>query len=484
MANRPWVVHSLWTDWGEGNIFLSQTASEVRKHCPTPVHENSWGRSRYGPRMATLDRQILRLAIPAFGALVAQPVFLLVDAAVVGTLGTSALAGLGAASTIFATVVGLCIFLAYATTSSVARRFGAGDRGGALSQGIDGMALGFGLGIPLGLAVFAFAEPLVRVLGTSDEATPYAVTYLRIIAVAFPAVLAVLAGVGVLRGLQDTQTTLYVTVMQVLVNLIVCVLLVLVLRQGIGGSAVATALAEILGLVAYVAILVRRARSASVAIRPSGAGVLTSARDGVPLFIRTVALRAVFLLAAAVAARLGTEELAAYHVTSTLFFTLALALDALAIAGQALLGKTLGESDVRRSREITRRLVWWSMWLGIALAVVVIALRLTLPDWFSDDPAVISLIMGALLVLALLQPLAGVVFALDGVLIGAGDTRWLAWAQMAMLVAFLPAAWLVLDRDLGLTGLWWALGWFLLVRAIILGWRARGSAWLVTGAQR
>ena len=346
------------------------------------------------------------------------------------------------------------------------------------------MALGIGLGVPLGIGVFLCAEPLVRALGTSSDVTPYAVTYLRIIAIAFPAVLGVLAGVGVLRGLQDTRTTLYVTLAQVIVNCLLCVLLVLVLRIGIAGSAIATGVAELLGLIAYAAILGRRARTAGVAIRPSGAGVLRSARDGVPLFIRTLALRAVFLLAAAVAARIGDADLAAYHVTSTLFFTLALALDALAIAGQALLGKTLGESDVSGSRFITRRLVWWSLWLGIVLAGVVIALRITLPGWFSDDPAVIALITSALIVVAILQPLAGVVFALDGVLIGAGDTRWLAWAQTAMLLAFLPAAWLVMTRGLGLVGLWWALGWFLVVRAVILGWRARGSAWLVTGALR
>lgn len=447
------------------------------------MEKNWWASTGYRPRVG-VDRQILRLAIPAFGALVAQPLFLLVDAAVVGTLGTEVLAGLGAASTIFGTVVGLCIFLAYATTSAVARLVGAGDRSGALAQGIDGMALGVGLGIPLGIGVAALAEPLVRALGTSDAVTPYAVTYLRIIAIAFPAVLGVLAGVGVLRGLQDTRTTLYVTIAQVGVNLALCLLLVLGLGWGIAGSAVATGVAELLGLLAYGALLMRRARAERVAIRPSGAGVLRSARDGVPLFVRTLALRAVFLMAAAVAARLGDADLAAYHVTSTLFFALALALDALAIAGQALLGKTLGASDIEGSRHITRRLVWWSLILGVVLSLVVLALRATIPDWFSDDPSVMSLIAAALIVVAVIQPLAGVVFALDGVLIGAGDTRWLAWAQMAMLVAFLPAAWLVLDRSLGLEGLWWALGWFLVVRAVILGWRARGSAWLVTGAVR
>ena len=431
-----------------------------------------------------LDRSIARLALPAFGALLAQPLFLLVDAVIVGTLGTEALAGLGAASTIFGAVVGLCIFLSYAATAAVARLLGAGDRAGALRQGVDGMALGIGLGVVLAVVGFVLAEPLITLLGTSPEVTSYAVTYLRTIAISFPAVLGVLAAVGVLRGLQDTRTTLYVTLAMVVVNLVLCLVFVLGLGWGIGGSAAATGLAELVGLLAYGVILLRVARREGVAIIPSGVGVVRSARDGIPLFVRALALRAVLVIASAVAARLGDAQLAAYHVTVTLFFALALALDAVAIAGQALLGKSLGAGEVSASRTITRRIVWWSVWLGVALAVVVLALRPWLPNWYGDDAEVIALISSALLVLALLQPLSGVVFALDGVLIGAGDTRWLAWAQIVVLIAFLPAAWLVLANSWSVDALWWALGWFLLVRALLLVWRARGSAWLVTGAVR
>lgn len=430
------------------------------------------------------DAAIWRLALPAFGALVAHPLFLLTDAAIVGTLGTVPLAGLGAATTVVATLVGLAIFLAYATTASVARRLGAGDRAGALGQGVDGMVLGLGLGTVLAVVVWFTAEPLVVALGTSPAATEQAVTYLRIVAVSMPAMLGVLAGVGVLRGLQDTATTLYVTLAQVGLNLVLSVLLVLVLGFGIAGSAIGTAAAEILGLVAYGAVVLRLAHREGTRLRPSGAGVMRSVRDGVPLFIRTIALRVVFLVAAAVAARLGDDTLAAWHVTSTLFFALALTLDALAIAGQALLGRTLGAGDIEASRYLTRRLVVWSTILGVGLTVFVLAIRPWLPEWFSDDATVIALISSALIVLAVQQPLAGITFALDGILIGAGDMRFLAIAQTVVMVLFLPAAWWVLDADLGLDGLWWAMAWFLLIRAIILGWRARGSAWLVTGVTR
>lgn len=441
------------------------------------------------PVMATapqrqIDRAIARLALPAFGALVAQPLFLLVDAAIVGTLGTEALAGLGAASTIFGAVVGLCIFLSYAATAAVARLLGSGDRAGALSQGVDGMVLGLGLGVVIGVATFLTAEPLVRALGTSNEVTPYAVTYLRIIAVSFPAVLGVLAGVGVLRGLQDTRTTLYVTLAQTLTNLVLSLLFVLALGWGIGGSAAATGIAELLGLLLYGAVIVRLAHRERARLHPSGLGVMRSARDGVPLLVRSVALRGVLVLASAVAARLGDPQLAAYHVTVTLFFMLALALDAVAIAGQALIGKTLGEGNVTETRAMTARMVMWSVWLGVALGILLIALRPWLPGWFSADPQVIDMMSGALIVLALLQPISGVVFAIDGILIGAGDTVWLAWAQVAVFIVFLPAAWLVLKFDLGVSGLWWALGWFLLVRTVLVVWRVRGSAWVITGAVR
>ncbi|MHC8495790.1 MAG: MATE family efflux transporter [Actinomycetes bacterium] len=431
-----------------------------------------------------LDRAIWRLGLPAFGALVAHPVFLLIDAAIVGTLGTAPLAGLGAATTVISAVVGLCVFLAYATTSSVARLLGANDRAGALAQGLAGMLLGLGLGVVLGIAVWWSAPLLASGLGTTGEVTDFSVTYLRIIAISLPAMLGVLAGVGVLRGLQDTKTTLVVTLSQVGVNLVLSLVLVLGLGWGIAGSAVGTAVAEFVGLFAYGAVLILLVRRDGVPVVPTMAGIVRAARDGVPLFIRTIALRIVFLVAAAAAARLGSPELAAYHVTATLFFALALALDALAIAGQALLGKVLGASDAHSARLITRRLLYWSVWLGLALAVFVLAIRPWLPGWFSNDEAVIAIMSSALIIVAVQQPLAGAVFALDGILIGAGDTRFLAWAQIAVLGGFIPAAWWVVQSGWGVDGLWWAIAWFLLLRLIILGWRAHGSAWIVTGAVR
>ncbi len=436
---------------------------------------------RRAPEPGSL-REILGLAVPALGALVAQPLFVLVDAGIVGTLGTLPLAGLGAAATLVSLVLGLCIFLAYATTSSVARRVGEGRWDAAVSEGVEGMALGLGLGVLLALGTWLAAEPLVVALGASPEVTPYAVTYLHVIAFGFPAALVAMAGVGVLRGLQDTRTTLVVTLVVVVVNLVLAWALVIGLGYGIGGSAAATAVAEVVQAGAYVAVVVRVARRHGVRIAPSGLGMLAAARTGGPLFVRTVVLRAVFLVAAAVAARLGDADLAAYHVSFQVWMLLALAADALAIAGMALLGRYLGADDRAGARHVTARLVRLGVAMGVVLGLLVLVSVPWLPALFSSDPLVRSLIAASLVVAALQQPLSSPVFVLDGVLIGAGDGRWLAGAGLVMLVAFLPAAWLVLDRDLDVVGLWWALTWFMVVRGALLAWRARGDRWLRTSA--
>jgi Na+-driven multidrug efflux pump len=185
-----------------------------------------------------------------------------------------------------------------------------------------------------------------------------------------------------------------------------------------------------------------------------------------------------------VAARLGDPQLAAYYVTFTVWYLLALSMDALAIAGQALLGRHLGAGSVGVARAITWQMTRWGVWLGVALLVIVLATRTWLPTLFGDDPAVQAMISAALVVVALQQPLAGVVFVLDGVLLGAGDATYLAWAQLAALVAFAPAVWVVWRADGSVTDLWMALTVFMLVRAGAFLARIRGTAWLVTGASR
>ncbi len=436
------------------------------------------------PSEAGSARDILRLAVPAFGALVAQPLFTLVDAAIVGTLGTVSLAALGAGAQVFTTVTGLAIFLAYGTTSVVARRVGAGQVARGITDGIEGVALALGLGVLATVATWWAAPQLLAWIGTSPESTPQALAFLRILSLAFPWALATMAALGVLRGLQDTATTLWVTVVAVLTNLALASWWVLGAGWGITGSAWATVVAEVVGATLFLAILVRRARHHGASLRPTQAGVLVAARGSVPLFLRTVALRAVFVLAVAVAARLGDAELAAYYVTFTVWYLLALAMDALAIAGQALMGRHLGAGQALVARAVTWQMTRWGIGLGVLLLLAVLAVRPWLPTWFSDDAVVQAMIASALVVVALMQPLAGVVFVLDGVLLGAGDAVYLVWAQVVALVAFAPAAWAVLHTDGTVTGLWLALTVFMAARGLAFLVRIRGRAWLVTGATR
>lgn len=429
-------------------------------------------------------RDILRLAVPAFGALVAHPLFTLIDAAIVATLGTTPLAALGAGAQVFTTVTGLAIFLAYGTTAVVARRVGAGQVDVGITAGAEGVALGLGIGAAATAVTWLAGPQLLEWIGTSPESTPQALTYLRTIALAFPFALAAMAATGVFRGLQDTATTLWVTLASVSTNAALAAYLVLVAQWGVAGSAWATVAAEALAATLYTFVLARRARRENAALKPSRSGVAAATRGAIPLFWRTVALRAVLILAVMVAARIGDAQLAAYYVTVTTWYVLALSLDALAIAGQALLGKHLGAGDADLARAATWQMTRWGVWLGAILTVLVLALRPWLSQLFGDDASVQQMVSAALVVVALQQPLAGVVFVLDGVLLGAGDTWFLVGAQVFALAAFAPAAWWVWQSRGSVTDLWLALGVFMLARATALLWRIRGTGWVVTGPMR
>nr|WP_245687615.1 MATE family efflux transporter [Peterkaempfera griseoplana] len=430
------------------------------------------------------DREILALALPAFGALVAEPLFLMADSAIVGHLGTAQLAGLGVAASLLATITGVFVFLAYATTAAVARRIGAGDRRAAIQQGIDGIWLALLLSAVLVLLALLSAPVLVDAFGASRSAAPYAVTYLRISALGIPAMLSVLAATGVLRGLQDTRTPLLVALAGFSVNLLLNLGLVYGAGLGVAGSAWGTVLAQSGMAAAYVLVVVRGARRHGATLRPARDGIRACARAGGPLLVRTVSLRAVLLIATAVAARLGDAEVAAHQVAMTLWNFLAFALDAIAIAGQAIIGRCLGAGDVAGARAATRRMVQWGVGSGVVLGLLLVLARPLYVPLFTPDAAVQDRLAAVLLIAALTQPLSGAVFVLDGVLIGAGDGRYLAWAMLVTLAVFAPVALLVPALGGGLVALWWAVALSMAVRLASLGWRTRTGAWLVTGAVR
>ncbi len=431
------------------------------------------------------DREILRLAVPALGALIAEPVFLLTDSAIVGHLGTVPLAALGVAATALATLVNASIFLAYGTTAAVARRLGAGDPVGAVRQGIDGLWLAAGIGITVAVLTATLSHRLATVLGADGAVADAAATYLRISSIGVPAMLVVLAATGVLRGLQDTRTPLVVAVAAAAVNVVLEVAFVFGLHLGLAGSAWGTVVAQLGAAGAYVWIVGRGARATGAPLRPDLAGIRAAGHAGAPLIVRTVALRGVLVVATAVAARMGATTLAAYQVTFTVWSALTIAMDAIAIAGQALVGRFLGAGDVVAARAATQRMLWWGVTAGVVLGGLLAVVSPLLPRVFSTDADVRTAIASGLLVVAALQPLGGPVFVLDGVLIGAGDARFLAGAAVVTLAAFVPAALAVATWGGGLVALWaGAMGVFLGSRLLLLGWRARGDAWLVTGAVR
>ncbi|WJV47563.1 MATE family efflux transporter [Streptomyces flavofungini] len=430
------------------------------------------------------DREIVALAVPAFGALVAEPLFLMADSAIVGHLGTAQLAGLGIASALLGTAVSVFVFLAYATTAAVARRVGAGDLPAAIRQGMDGIWLALLLGIAVIAVSLPAAPALVDLFGASESATPHAVTYLRISILGIPAMLVVLAATGVLRGLQDTKTPLYVAVGGFLANGALNVLLVYGFGFGIAGSAWGTVLAQCGMAAIYLYVVVRGAKRHGASLRPDAAGVRACAQAGVPLLARTLALRAIALIATAVAARLGDAEVAAHQIVLSLWSLLSFALDAIAIAGQAIIARYLGADDPQGARDVCRRMIQWGVVSGAALGLLVVAARPVFVPLFSGDAAVQDTALPALMVIALAQPICGIVYVLDGVLMGAGDGPYLAWAMLATLAVFAPVALLVPTLGGGLTALWAAMTLMMTVRALTLWLRSRSGRWVVTGATR
>ncbi|KAB1149320.1 MATE family efflux transporter [Streptomyces luteolifulvus] len=430
------------------------------------------------------DREIVALAVPAFGALVAEPLFVLVDSAIVGHLGTAQLAGLGVASALLTTAVSVFVFLAYATTAAVARRVGAGDLGAAIRQGMDGIWLALLLGAAVIVVVLPTAPALVELFGASETAAPYATTYLRISAIGIPAMLVVLAATGVLRGLQNTKTPLYVAVGGFVANGALNAGLVYGVGLGIAGSAWGTVLAQCGMAAVYLTVVVHGARRHGASLRPDMAGIRASAQAGVPLLVRTLSLRAILMIATAVAARLGDADIAAHQIILSLWSLLAFALDAIAIAGQAIIGRYLGADDPQGARDACRRMVEWGIAAGVALAFLVVISRPLFLPLFTSDGVVKDTALPALLMVALAQPICGVVFVLDGVLMGAGDGPYLAWAMVLTLAVFAPVALLVPALGGGLTALWGAMTLMMTVRMLTLWLRARSGRWIVTGATR
>ena len=434
----------------------------------------------------SLNRRILELALPAFAALVAQPLFVMADTAIVGQLGTDPLAGLGVGSTLTLALVGVFVFLAYGSTATVARLVGANREKDAAESGVQAMWLALVLGAVIGVVSWGFAPQLAAWLGAGGAVHEQAVAYLRWSLPGLPGMFLVLAATGTLRGMADGRTPMVLAIGAAVLNLVGDVVLVFGLGMGIAGSGAATAFAETLMGLTAAGIVARGAAKMGAEQRPRLAGMRTSLLVGVPLLIRTLALRAALLLTTWTAARSGAVALAAHQVGFTIWSFLQYVLDALAIAGQTLIGQALGASRPDEARALSRRMTGWSLCAGLLLGIVTLLVRNPLAALFTRDPGVRDAVAAVLVVIGCTLVIASWVTLFDGVLIGAGDGPYLARASLITLAVYAPLA-LAVARFApgGVPGLVWlwlafAVG-FMGARAATLWWRERSDAWLVTG---
>jgi putative MATE family efflux protein len=425
------------------------------------------------------DREIFRLALPALGALAAEPLYLLVDTAIVGHLGRSQLAALGIAFTVLGGVFAIFNFLQYGTTAQVARAGGAGETEVARRLGAQSVWLSIAFGLAVSLAIALLAGPIVALIGGEGETADYAVTYLRIAAVGFPAAFIALGGQGYLRGVADLRTPLVILIAGNVANLVLEVLFVYGLGWGIEGSAWGTAIAQLGMGAAFVVVILRRLRPGEARPEPALARRVLSL--GKWILLRTTALMGSFLLAGAVATRVGDASIAAHQVAFQLWVFLALVLDSVAIAGQIIVGRELGAGRKEDAYGASERMIWLSVALGGAFTLVLLALAGVLPRAFTGDASVLD--EAALLwpIFALMQPLNGAVFALDGILIGASDGPFLAGSMVAAFLACAAVLLASLAGDWGIRGVWAALLVLILVRLGLMAARFKRGRWLVTG---
>jgi len=424
------------------------------------------------------DGEILRLAVPALGALAAEPLYVLVDTAIVGHLGRPQLAALGIAATVLTGLFAVFNFLQYGTTAQVGRASGAGEERMANRLGAQALWLSLGFGAALAVLVIAFAPGIVELMGGEGDTADYAVTYMRIAALGLPFAFLALGGQGYLRGIADLRTPLVIVIAANVANLILELLFVYGFGWGIEGSAWGTVIAQAGMGAAFVVVLLRAASGDS---RPSRRLMRRLLVIGRHIFVRTAALMSAFILAGAVIARFGDASLAAHQVAFQLWLFLALLLDAIAIAGQVLVGRGLGAGESDRAYAASVRMIWLSVSAGVVFAGVMLALEGVLPWAFTSDESVVERVQAIWFLFALMQPLNGAVFALDGILIGAGDGRFLMWSMVVAFAASAAVALAAFVLDWGIVGVWAALVILICVRLALMSWRFAGRRWLVTG---
>lgn len=434
------------------------------------------------PKKTSLNRQVLALALPALGSLIAEPVLRMADSILVGHVGTPDLAGLAIGSTVLTLVVGICVFLAYTTTAVTGRAIGAGKRAEGLRLGIQGMWLGALLGAALAIVLIVFAPQIIGLFEAEELVADLAGRYLRVSAPGLVAMLSVLAANGVLRGLLDTRTPLLVTTSAAILNVPVSAFLIFGCSLGVAGAGAGTAICQFFMAIWLWIVVVKKLRVEGVSARPDIQLIFRSGVHGLPLVLRSLFLQAAIVVTTWQATRLGAVTLAGYQILKTLWTLAAFGLDALAIAAQALLANALGEGEERKTRVLIAQLNRWALGFGTLIGLVFAATSDFLPHLFTGDPELLAVCVPGIIVVGFMQPLAALTYIYDGYLIGADDTKYLAKAMAIVFAIYLPAVLLVgllPEGAWGLAGLWAIYGLvFIGGRAASLWLRIRTDAWL------
>ncbi len=432
--------------------------------------------------MPSTDSEIRSLALPAMAALAADPLLSLVDTALVGRLGAVPLAALGVSAAVFGLVFVVCNFLTYGTTAEVARMRGAGAPEEAARHALQALWLALGIGALITVVLVSFAGPVLAAMGASGPVTGPALDYTRVRGLAAVPVLVVMVGHGAFRGLKDTRTPLTITVLANGGNAALSWVLIHAAGLGVVGAAYGTLVAQVAAATAFLVLGRRALAPPDLRVEPQAMRrIVRVSRD---LFLRTLSLVSALLVTTAVAARMGTTTVAAHQVARELWLMMTLVLDGFAIAGQAMVGTALGAARPEVARRVGRRLIAWGLGAGTLVGAGYLALAGLLPRVFTTDEAVLAEIASVWLLIALLQPVGGVVFVLDGVLMGAADYRFLLWSTAgAALVALVPVSLAALWLGWGLVGIWVGMAAMMLVRlATILrrfgqeGWTGQVSA--------
>ena len=416
-------------------------------------------------------RRIFGLALPALGVLAAMPLYLLLDTAVVGRLGATALAALGAAATVQSVVTTQLTFLSYGTTARSARFYGRGDRQAAVAEGVQATWVALGVGAILMALMWVFAGGIARFMTGSEDVARLAAEWLRVAALAIPLTLVEMAGNGWMRGVQDTRKPLLFTLAGLIPGAIAVP--IFVYFWGILGSAAAT----VLGMGIIAACFLRELhREHEGDWRPDRGVIGKQLVLGRDLIVRSLAFQVAMLSATAVVGRFGTAPLAAHQIMTQLWNFLTLVLDSLAIAAQTLIGAALGAGH--SAKRVGQRILGYSAGFAVALAVVFAVGASLIPRIFTQDSAVLDAVARPWWVMVAMVIAGGVLFALDGVLLGAGDAAFLRTLTFAsVILGYLPGVFLAYALDWGLTGVWAGLAAFIALRTVGVVYRFKSMKW-------